>query len=162
MNCIVLVFNELNHRLIIVNDSICIVPSFWFLPSNETGFRLSDALHAQDGKVYWRNNNSLKVGDMVLIYSTRLEQRVKYEMGVVEAKIPTAQRPFDQKQFWNKQGDFEKAQQISYYCLLSLQKAILDQSLSMSVLRDHGVKGYIQGPRKVEGELLRFILETIG
>lgn len=136
--------------------------SFWLLPSNEAAFRLSDALRAQDGKVYWRNNNSLKVGDTVLIYSTRPEQRVKYVMEVVEAKIPTAQRPFDQKQFWNKQDDFEKAQQISYYCLLSLQKTISDQSLSMSVLRDHGVKGYIQGPRKVGEELLRFILKTIG
>ena len=82
--------------------------SFWLLPSNEAGFRLSDALRAQDGKVYWRNNNGLKVGDTVLIYSTRPEQRVKYVMEVVEAKIPTAQRPFDQKQFWNKHDDFEK------------------------------------------------------
>lgn len=131
-------------------------------PHNGKYFRLKDLLEAQDGLVYWRNNNSIRTGDTVFIYGTAPEFRIKYVMEVIEDSVPTAELKLDQSRFREHASDWQRAQQIPKYCLLKLKQVIPDDRLSWVNLQQHGLDGIIQRQCRVKDELLEFVLEETG
>ena len=46
---------------------------YWIVPSNDSTFRIADAIKANDGIVDWRQSNKFAVGDIVFIYKGHKE-----------------------------------------------------------------------------------------
>ena len=54
---------------------------YWIVPSNNNKFRLSDFL-ANHGYVDWKQKNKFSVGDIVFMYCTKPESRIRFIMKV--------------------------------------------------------------------------------
>lgn len=132
--------------------------SFWIFPHNKECFRLQELLNEQNGYVYWRNDNSVRKGNIVFIYGTAPEKRIKYMMEVVQDNIPISELTFDQSRFWVHISDWKKTLQIQKNCLMKLVKDVPSNKLSLDALHQQGLKGNIQGHRRIDGDLLDFIL----
>ena len=72
---------------------------YWIVPSNDSTFRIADAIKANNGIVDWRQSNNFAVGDSVFIYKAKPEQRVVYRMEVIGVKIPE-EDALEQEEFW--------------------------------------------------------------
>ena len=55
---------------------------YWIVPSNDSTFRIGDAIKAQNGMADWRTDK-FSVGDIVFIYKTNPEKRIHYKMEVI-------------------------------------------------------------------------------
>ena len=63
---------------------------YWIVPSNDSTFRIGDAIKAQGGLVDWRTDK-FSVGDIVFIYKTLPEKRIHYKMEVMKVKMTREQ-----------------------------------------------------------------------
>ena len=71
---------------------------YWIVPSNDHTFRIGDAIAAQGGMADWRTDK-FSVGDIVFIYKTKPEQRIRYMMEVVKDNM-NFDEVFEQEAFW--------------------------------------------------------------
>ena len=134
--------------------------SYWLVPHNPKYYDLEGALLANNKEVFWKNDkHSLQTGDTVFIYVTSPEKRIKYMMTVAEDGIEKSQIPTHLHGFWNNMEMFNKT---SIYCRLKLEIEMIGDALSREHLKEHGLKGNIQGSQTVKSEqLLEYILVAL-
>ena len=60
----------------------------WIIPSNNQKFRIDAFLAKYENKVDWKQLTRISVGDVVYIYGTRPEMRIKYKMKVIAKSFP--------------------------------------------------------------------------
>ena len=129
---------------------------YWIVPSNDRTFRLGDAIAAQDGMADWRTDK-FSEGDIVFIYKTKPEQRIRYKMEVVKAKMIFDQA-FEQEAFWTDKDQYYSGI-VSFYARLKLIEEYEDDILSLHHLHEHGYQGDPRSVREIkDGELLDFLL----
>lgn len=129
---------------------------YWIVPSNEHTFRLGDAIAAQGGLADWRTEK-FSEGDVVFIYKTMPEQRIRYKMEVVGTKIPFDQA-FEQETFWTDKDTYYSGI-TSTYSRLKLLEEYTDDILSLHHLHEHGFQGRPQSVRECKDRaLLDFLL----
>lgn len=129
---------------------------YWIVPSNDRIFRIGDALKAQDGLVYWRSDR-FSVGDIVFLYKTKPEQRIRYKMEVVEVKL-TYYEIQDQEAFWADKDTYFSGI-VTFYSRFKLLEEYEDEVLSLHYLHEHGFSGVPQSVRECKDkELLEFLL----
>ena len=119
----------------------------WLLPSNEKKFSLIDVMEVQD-YVEWYYSVNLRVGDTIYMYSSDpiraiIARYVVDALDIEKQNIDEENAPSYVKE---KQARFVN---------LEIPKDI--EKLSYVNLAQHGLKGRVQGPRTISGELLEYI-----
>lgn len=129
---------------------------YWIVPSNDSTFRIGDAIKAQGGMADWRTDR-FSVGDVVFIYKTRPEQCIRYKMEVIKTKI-IFDAAFEQEPFWTDKDTFYQGI-VSYYARLKLTEEYTDDILSLHHLHEHGYQGDPRSVREIKDkDLLDFLL----
>ena len=129
---------------------------YWVVPSNDSTFRIGDAIKSQNGLVDWRTDK-FSVGDVVFIYKTVPEKRIHYKMEVLKVKI-TFEEAMEQEPFWTDKGLYFDGY-ISFYSRLKLLEEYTDDVLSLHHLHEHGFQGIPKSVRECKDEeLLEFLL----
>jgi 5-methylcytosine-specific restriction protein A len=129
---------------------------YWIVPSNDSTFRIGDAIKAQDGLVDWRTDK-LSEGDIVFIYKTVPEKRIHYRMEVVKAKM-IFEEAMEQEPYWTDKELYYSGF-ISFYARLKLIEEYTDDVLSLHNLQEHGYQGVPRSVREIKDvSLLDYLL----
>jgi len=129
---------------------------YWIVPSNDSTFRIGDAIAAQGGLVDWRTEK-FSVGDIVFIYKTIPEKRIHYKMEVVKVKM-IFDEAFEQEPFWTDKDQYYGGI-TSYYARFKLLEEYKDDILSLHHLHEHGYEGIPRSVRECkDADLIQFLL----
>lgn len=129
---------------------------YWIVPSNDSTFRIGDAIKAQGGMADWRTDR-FSVGDVVFIYKTRPELCIRYKMEVVKTKI-IFNEALEQEAYWTDKNTFYQGF-VTFYARLKLVEEYTDDVLSLHHLHEHGYQGDPRSVREVKDkDLLEFLL----
>ena len=131
--------------------------TYWLISSNDSIFRLADCLKENE-HVDWQPNFSPKVGDVVFIYRTKPIQRICYKMVVTMTNIPYRDTVNDIKFWGENHSPLGETNPDEPYHRLRLINEANSMGLHLSRLKVHGLSGVPQGPRKLSGELLDYVL----
>ena len=129
---------------------------YWIVPSNDSTFRIGDAIKAQGGMADWRTDK-FSVGDVVFIYKTRPELCIRYKMEVIKTRI-IFDEALEQEPFWTDKDTYYQGI-VSYYARLKLIEEYTDDILSLHHLHEHGYQGDPRSVREIKDkDLLEFLL----
>lgn len=129
---------------------------YWIVPSNDSTFRIGDAIKAQGGLVDWRTDK-FSVGDVVFIYKTVPEKRIHYKMEVLKVKM-IFEEAMEQEPYWTDKELYYSGY-ISFYARFKLLEEYTDDILSLHHLHEHGYQGIPRSVRECKEEgLLEFLL----
>ena len=129
---------------------------YWIVPSNDSTFRIGDAIAAQDGLVDWRTDK-FSVGDIVFIYKTVPEKRIHYKMEVMKVKM-IFEEAMEQEPYWTDKKLYYSGY-ISFYARFKLLEEYKDDIMSLHHLHEHGYQGIPRSVREIKEEgLLDFLL----
>ncbi len=131
--------------------------TYWLISSNDSIFRLADCLK-ENNYVDWWGSFLPRVGDVVFIYRSIPIQRICYKMIVAKINIPYRDTYDDSKYFTEKHPRKEEIDPESLYHRLNFQDETNSMGLHLKRLKEHGMKGVPQSPRKLSGELLDYVL----
>lgn len=98
--------------------------------------------------VDWKQNNKFTVGDKVYIYSAKPIQAIEFLVEVIETDI-TVKKALDDKKYWTDIQEYEKGQNNGKYVRFRLINYFEDDAITLSELQENGLKGNIQGTRKL-------------
>lgn len=110
-------------------------------------------------EVDWKQSNNLKSaksGDTVLIYLSRPYSCIKYICKIEE--VNKSMRTIDDSDYVK---DGKNYNNYGNYMQLELIESINETLLTLENLNQNGLKGNIQGPRSLKGNLLGYILEKL-
>ena len=130
---------------------------YWIVPSNNSTFRIGDAIEAQGGVVDWRQSNNYAIGDIVFIYISKPYHCIRYKMEVIKVKIDEEYH-FDQERFWTDKDIYYSGLGMYQYVRFKLIEAYTNDLLSLHHLHEHGLKGNLQGVQNCPPELLEFLM----
>jgi len=129
---------------------------YWIVPSNDSTFRIADAIAAQDGMADWRTDK-FSVGDIVFIYKTIPEKRIHYKMEVIKVKM-IFDEAFEQEPYWTDKDQYYGGI-TSYYARFKLLEEYTDDILSLHHLHEHGYEGIPRSVRECKDDgLIEFLL----
>ena len=129
---------------------------YWIVPSNDSTFRIGDAIKAQGGLVDWRTDK-FSVGDVVFIYKTVPEKRIHYKMEVLKVKM-IFEEAMEQEPYWTDKELYYSGY-ISFYARFKLLEEYTDDILSLHHLHEYGYQGIPRSVRECKEEgLLEFLL----
>ena len=129
----------------------------WIVPSNDSTFRIGDAIEAQGGLVDWRQSNNFAVGDIVFIYISKPFHSIRYKMEVIKVWIDEDAH-FDQERFWTDKATYYSGLGMYRYVRFKLLETYTDDILSLHHLHEHGLRGNLQGVQSCPTELQEFLL----
>ncbi|MBQ9672760.1 MAG: EVE domain-containing protein [Prevotella sp.] len=133
--------------------------TYWLISSNDDVFRLEDCL-AENKSVDWQGSFSPKKGDIVFIYRTKPSQRICYMMEVETINIPYRNTINDSKYWGDNHSPEGTTNPDELYHRLKFLKKPISESLHLKELQKQGMKGVPQGPRRLFGNLLEYILNA--
>ncbi|MCQ2296321.1 MAG: hypothetical protein MJZ45_02845 [Bacteroidales bacterium] len=128
----------------------------WIIPSNSSKFDLAKFLSKYNNEVDWKQSANFEVGDVVYIYCTKPEMRIRYKMNVIATDIPSSKAKIDKK-FWSDEAELKKGMEYNRYFRMELVSETNSDLLTMDELHRQGVKGYFYGPRTIDRELSMYI-----
>lgn len=131
--------------------------TYWLISSNDNIFRLEEYL-AENESVDWQGSFSPKRGDIVFIYRTKPIQQICYMMEVTTINIPYKNTINDLEYWGTNHAPKGTTNPEELYHRLKLLKEKTTQALHLRELKKMGMKGVPQGPRKLSGNLLEYIL----
>lgn len=125
----------------------------WLVPSNENQFRLNDWLKTHDF-VYWRQNVNYQVGDIVYIYGAAPTSAI---IGVFEVEsINNRTYPeLEEEASYYVSHVQVNAKFYSRFRLVALTDR--QDKLSLTKLKENGLKSAPQGSLVLKGEILDYI-----
>ena len=116
----------------------------WIIPSNPSIYDAT-ASFEKNGFIDWRqNNNKYEIGDIIYLYSSRIEKKIMFKAIVEKVDIPSSEVTPD-KEFWNDLNEYKKAK-VGKYFRIRLLEQIDREELSYECLKKNGLKGTIQSP----------------
>lgn len=127
----------------------------WIIPSNNNIFRLSDFL-VEYGYVDWKQRNNFQIGDIVYIYSTKPESKIRFMMEVTRTDM-TFEESTKDVEYWNDPEEFNMGIIHNRYCRFRLVSEANNNSLSLDELIKHGLSGAPQRGMFVSGKILDYI-----
>ncbi len=128
----------------------------WIIPSNSSKFNLAKFLSKYDSEVDWKQSANFEVGDVVYVYCTKPQMRIRYKMKVIAINIPSSKAKMDKK-YWNDEAEFKRGVENNKFFRMKLLATTQSDMLTMDMLHKQGVKGYIFGPRTIDKELTKYI-----
>lgn len=130
--------------------------NYWIIPSNENKFNLAKFLSTHNNVVDWKQSANFEVGDVVYIYCTKPQMRIRYKMDVIATDIPSSKAMMD-KTCWSDEAEFKSGVENNKYFRMKLVSETTADLLTMDELHRQGVKGYFYGPRTIDRELTMYI-----
>lgn len=127
----------------------------WIIPSNNNKFRLSDFL-LEYGYVDWKQRNNFQIGDVVYIYSTMPESKIRFMMEVIKTDMTFEESTADEA-YWNDPEEFKMGVLHNRYCRFRLIAEANNNCLSLPQLIEQGLKGAPQSGMVVSGKTLNYI-----
>lgn len=127
--------------------------TYWVAANNPNLYKMEDFLKLEKDDRYWYQGQvKYAVGDIVYIYVSLPIQEIKYKFKVEEINIP-GKRDYgiDKDDPRAKNRKFMKVKVLEYFG---------DGTLTFENLQANGLKGRIQGPRRLSGQVLDFILSV--
>lgn len=131
--------------------------NYWIVPCNLNMFNPEGALQANHGLVDWRVSCNMMIGDVVFLYISKPEHRIRYRMEVVEVDLDENRR-FDQEKFWVNKKAYRKGLERNH-ARFKLVHEYKDPRLSFALMREHGFVGNLQGPQRCPKELIECFLK---
>ena len=123
----------------------------WKVPCNPKFYKVDDAFKALK-KLDWKQaSNKMKIGDIVYIYVSKPVMAIRYKCKI--NKVDLKEIEIDDSAFVIN-GDSYSTYPI--HMELEFLQEYTDE-LTMKILSQHGIKGNIQGVRRVIGELHQYI-----
>lgn len=127
----------------------------WVIPCNVKSYDVIGAFNKL-GTVDWKQSKNMKnaqAGDIVFIYVGKPYSELKY-MCVIQEVNKSAVTISDEEFIVNGKN------YVNYgnYMELKLLKVISSTNLSLEKLKENGLKGNIQGPRRLNEFLLEYVL----
>ncbi len=132
----------------------------WIVPSNSSKFNLARFLSLHNNVVDWKQTSNFEIGDVVYIYCTKPQMRIRYKMEVIAVDIPFSKSLKD-KSCWKDEAEFKNGMETNRYFRMKLISETFSDKLTMDELHSIGVKGWIQSPRKIEKEVVTYIESSI-
>ena len=124
----------------------------WLVPCNPEKYDIENAV-LNLKEMYWRKNASYSVGDIMYIYVSKGTGEVRYKYEVEELNV---QIPETLDNYWL---DREEEAKNPARVRVKLLKRYPDGAITLSDLREHGLKSTIQGPFRPTGDLLQYLHE---
>ena len=121
---------------------------------------LTDHVNKHNNVVDWKQLANFEVGDVVYIYCTKPEMRIRYKMEVVETNIPFSKSLKDED-CWTDKGEYKSGIENNKYFRMQLTCYIDTDNLTIMDLHTHGIKGWIQRPRKLSFDDVSYIERSI-
>ena len=123
----------------------------WIVPCNPNLYRVDDAFAALK-KLDWKQTSpKMKVGDIVYIYVSKPVRAIRYKCKVTKVNLKEIE--IDDSAFVI---DGDSYTTYPAHMELELLQEYANE-LTMEILAQHGVNGYIQRPRRVIAELQEYI-----
>ncbi len=122
----------------------------WLVPCNPAKFDIENA-QLNMKEMYWRQNASYSVGDIMYIYVSggTGEVRFKYEVEELNIHLPETS-----ESYWL---DHVERAKNPLRVKVKLLKRYPDGAITLDELRAHGLKSTIQGPFRPTGTLLQYL-----
>jgi 5-methylcytosine-specific restriction protein A len=130
---------------------------YWIVPCNDHVFCIGEAIRAHEGLVDWRMSNKFSVGDIIFIYKSKPEQRIRYKMEVMSVGI-NVDEAMEQEAFWKDKATYYSGLGSYQYARFKFIEEYPDDVLSIHHLHEHGLKGNVQSVMQCKtDELLDFL-----
>ncbi len=126
--------------------------SSWIIPCNLDFYDVEGAF-SRFQKLNWKQSRSIEVGDIVYIYVGKPVKAILYKCCATKVNLPSVE--IDDSVFVKKGDAFEH---YGNYMELKLEYSFSHEQLTLSKLAAAGMKGNVQGPRKIPPELLSFLI----
>lgn len=126
----------------------------WIFIANPKHFDMARCL-SECGFVEYNQRNKVCVNDIVYLYSTAPIKRIEYKMMVERTDIPRKEF-YDDRRF-SFSANPRRFGEANACFRLRLIKSVSSPKLGLDELRNHGLNSSMQGPMKVNGELLDYI-----
>lgn len=123
----------------------------WIIPCNPSYYDIEGALTKLKIIDYKQSNKNIKVGDYIYIYVTKPYKSIKYLCKVNKVDLDSIE--IDDSEFVISGEPYET---YPVHMQIELIKKY-DNELTKSIMENNGVKGIIQGPRRVCDELYEYI-----
>ena len=123
--------------------------SYWILPSNSAKFHIHDYLANHD-IVDWKQYNNFAEGDILFMYSTAPESKVRYMFRAIRTDVPSSEHIND-RDYWTDESEHEAGLKHNRHVRLKLiaQLSEDDVRLSLDALKSLGVKT-VQGASQIK------------
>lgn len=128
----------------------------WIISANPKVYDVVRAFSKLDF-IDWRQSSKHEIGDIIYIYCSGSLRKIMFKCQVVDINIPWEQI-IEDIEFWLNKEEYDKSKKRNYM-RLSLLEQVDSDDLSLEKLREHGLKGNIQGPMKLDSkpDLLKYI-----
>ncbi|WP_435131014.1 HNH endonuclease [Plesiomonas shigelloides] len=127
----------------------------WLISANSNIYDHSRSF-SDYGFVDWKQGiTKYQVDDIVYIYVTRPEKKIRYKCIVEKVNLDNTQIRND-KEYWVNPSEYVESLAGNFVRLKLVGKSNAEL-LDLDHLRDNGLKNAPQGPKKLSGELLRYI-----
>ena len=126
----------------------------WIIPCNANYY---DIVHAFENLscIDWKQSRKIEVGDIVYIYVGRPIKAVMFKCRVNKVNLPAIE--IDDSAFVIKGDAYEN---YGNYMELELLGKFNQSELSLERLSKHGLQGNVQGPRRMNDDLMKLFSEV--
>lgn len=132
------------------------IMSNWLIPCNSDVFRIHDYF-AKNCIVDWKQSHyKFMVGDIVYIYCSMPEMKIRYKCRVVLPNIEYSESINDEE-YWTDKHISEAVAKQNRYVRMELIDALDSSELTLHTLMPYGLKKAPQGPQRIQGDLLLYI-----
>lgn len=123
----------------------------WIIPCNPQYYDVFGAFDKFKVLDWHQANPNMEIGDIVYIYVGKPTQAIMFKCKV--NKVNLSENNVDDSEFAKNRGVYDNQR----YMELELLKKYSQDVLSMAVLREHGVQGWIMGPRTMQPQLREYV-----
>lgn len=135
----------------------------WLYPANTKFYDVIGAFSNEE--TYWPRNSNVEVGDILFIYLAAPYKQVAFKGEVIRSDL-TGDKILNEVSAYFKEKPKDPDPLKAFLRIKTLNRFDLDPKgpLALPFLKDHGLKGMLMGPRKLENapELKNYILQQAG
>lgn len=126
----------------------------WIMSANSEKFDHSGAFK-EWGYIDWKQSVNFAIGDVVYIYCSKPQQKVRYKTRVEKINMSFSKCQ-DNKKYWHDTKLYEEAKTKKFARILLLEEIDSDE-LSLEHLKEWGEKSHPQGPKTISDKLVENI-----
>ncbi|MEJ9232244.1 HNH endonuclease [Peribacillus butanolivorans] len=127
----------------------------WLVPANPNEYDLASAFSRYE-TLDWKRSYNYENGDILFMYVSGNIQKVRYKVEVIEGLVRSNDVKYN-KMFWNDEEKLEQSKEWTW-TRFRLVDEMDTAELSLAQLREHGLRGNIQGSMKLTGELRDYVM----
>lgn len=128
----------------------------WIISANPKIYDLDSYLVNNQVVDWHQGRNKFQNGDLIYIYATRPEMRIKYIGKILECNIPKA-KAIDDEEYWQDKMTLENIKADMFMRLQIMGKIDIPEKFTLGSLLQHGLNGPPQGPLKISEKLQDYL-----